>query len=205
MKTRIARLAPSMILIALSAAACTPGPDFEARSDTSRVSALEADDPGPTVRAAVAELTPASGSEVRGSVRLEALDDGGLSVNASFTGLEPGVHAYHVHQFGDCTRHDAGSAGPHYPFDSPTEMANRKVITGNLGELRADESGEATSSVRLPRAELNGPRSLVGRSVVVHRRGNDPDAPPTGDTGARIACGTIGIVSTLGSETTGSG
>lgn len=205
MKPRDTALAASLILTALAATACTPGPDREARSDGDQVSGLDADLPGPTVLSAVAELTPASGSDVTGTVRLEALDDSGLSVTAVFAGLEPGVHAYHGHQFGDCTAPDASSAGPHYPFDSPEEMADRAIITGNLGELRADENGEATATARLPRAELNGPRSLVGRSIVVHRRGNDPDAPPTGDTGARIACGTVGIASTVGSEATGPG
>lgn len=189
--------------VLLAPGACMPGPDFD--GDANRSAAAGVADPGPTVRSAVAELAPASGSDVSGTVRLETLDRGGLSVNAAFTGLEPGLHAYHVHQFGDCTRPDASSAGPHYPFDRPASMTDRDIITGNLGEVRADANGEATATVHLARAELNGPRSLVGRAIVVHRRENDPEAAPTGDTGPRVACGTIGIVSTVGSETTGTG
>jgi Cu-Zn family superoxide dismutase len=179
---------------------CMPGPDFEPSTTTA-----DAGTPGPTVRTAVAELSPASGSDVTGTVHLQAQDGGGVSADATFTGLEPGVHAYHVHQFGDCTARDASSAGPHYPFESPVEMTDREIITGNLGELQADENGEATATVSLPRATLNGPRSLVGRAIVVHRDDNDPAVTPTGDSGARIACGTVGIVSTVGSETTGTG
>lgn len=192
----------AVVALVTAGAACMPGPDFETESPDGEPAESGLATAGPMVRTAVAEVRPASGSDVRGTVRLEALDDGGVAVTAAFTGLEPGAHAYHVHQFGDCSRDDASSAGPHYPFDRPATVDTDETITGNLGEVTAGESGEAESSVRLPEAELNGSRSLIGRAIVVHRRGNDPEAAPTGDTGARVACGTIGIVSTLGSETT---
>ena len=46
---------------------------------------------------------------------------------------------------------------------------------------------------------LDGPQSIVGRSVVIHAdeddlgRGSFPDSTTTGHSGARIACGVIGL------------
>ena len=36
-----------------------------------------------------------------------------------------------------------------------------------------------------------GPTSIVGRSLVVHKDADDYKTQPTGNSGARIACGVI--------------
>ncbi len=152
-------------------------------------------DPGaPTpvpVREATAVLVPTRGNRVAGLVRFR--DDGQvLQVTASVVGLPAGEHAYHVHVFGDCSSPDAESAGPHFHFAGSSFDEEVPIITGNLGELRPDESSQAVHRVRV-RATLQGRFSIVGRSVVVHERGNDPAAPPDGGAGKRLACGVIGV------------
>ena len=42
-------------------------------------------------------------------------------------------------------------------------------------------------------ATLHGPYTIIGRSVVVHAKPNDPASPPMGEAGSRLACGVIGI------------
>lgn len=149
-----------------------------------------APDPVP-VREAVAVLTPASGSHVTGVVRFR--DDGDLlDVTASVDGLTGGVHAYHVHVFGDCSSPDAESAGPHFHFTGSSFDKRPRIITGNLGDLRPDDRLTTTHRVRVD-AELQGRYSIIGRAVVVHERGNDPTSPPDGAAGRRLACGVIGI------------
>lgn len=137
-------------------------------------------------RRAVAVLRPTQGNDVGGVVTFEETKDG-VRVNARVSGLSSGEHAYHVHVYGDCSAPDATSAGPHYRF-GPADTG----VTGNLGELSG--TGDAVLATRtLPNAELQGERSIVGRSVVVHAKGNDPSQPPDGAAGARIACGVIGL------------
>jgi len=41
---------------------------------------------------------------------------------------------------------------------------------------------------------LEGPKSIIGRSVIVHAHADDFKTQPTGASGARVACGVIGIV-----------
>jgi len=145
------------------------------------------------VREAVAVLVPTRGSRVGGVVRFR---DGGsgaeLDVTASVDGLPPGVHAYHVHVYGDCSSPDADSAGPHFHFMGSSFEEQPGFITGNLGELRG---GDAPTTVQQTRvhASLQGRYSIVGRAVVVHERGNDPASPPDGAAGKRLACGVIGV------------
>ena len=67
---------------------------------------------------AVAVLAPASGSSVAGTVTFTKVD-GGLKIVADVTGLKPGEHGFHIHEFGDCTAPDAKSAGGHF---NPTKM-----------------------------------------------------------------------------------
>jgi Cu-Zn family superoxide dismutase len=38
----------------------------------------------------------------------------------------------------------------------------------------------------------NDQQSVIGRSVVVHAKADDLKTQPSGDSGARIACGVIG-------------
>jgi len=144
---------------------------------------------------AKAVVGPTTGHDVEGTVHFEALDAGGVRVVADLQGLEPGRHAFHVHEVGDCSE-DAAAAGAHFDFlgnqaTEGDEAPEDGRITGNLGELPVDEEGETRFEATIGTARLHGERSIVGRSVVVHARGNDPSSPPDGAAGERIACGVI--------------
>lgn len=144
-------------------------------------------------RRALAVLRPTKGNDVSGVVTFEETKDG-VRVNAQVSGLPSGEHAYHVHVYGDCSAPDATSAGPHFRF-GPADTG----ITGNLGELSG--TGDAVQATRtLTNAKLQGERSIVGRSVVIHAKGNDPSQPPDGAAGARIACGVIGLDEATGPQ-----
>jgi len=141
----------------------------------------------PEVRAR-AILSPTKGNEASGTIDFEWEGDG-TRIEASFEHMPPGVHAFHVHELGDCSAPDASSAGPHFAFYDTKIPPDR--ILGNLGELREGEDGVAHVSRAVPGARLAGARSILGKAVVVHAKGNDPDDPPDGGAGARIACGVI--------------
>src|SRR5687768_3164952 len=67
---------------------------------------------------AIAVLHPASGSKVTGTVTFTKTGDT-VQVVADITGLTPGKHAFHIHEFGDCSAPDAASAGSHF---NPTKQ-----------------------------------------------------------------------------------
>lgn len=144
------------------------------------------------VQNAIAVLRAPDGARI-GTVRFVGTGQAGLDVVATVEGLSPGTHAYHVHVYGDCSAPDGKSAGPHFHFTGSSHDTSVKMITGDLGELVIDREGRATHQTRVPEARLQGPFSLIGRSVVVHAKGNDPSKPPDGGAGDRIACGVIGI------------
>ena len=93
------------------------------------------------------------------------------------------------------------SSGPHFNPGKLTHGAPEDSIrhVGDLGNITADESGKALVEIKDSMIQLAGPDSIIGRTVVVHA---DPDdlgkgghelSLATGNAGARIACGIIGI------------
>jgi Cu-Zn family superoxide dismutase len=57
-----------------------------------------------------------------------------------------------------------------------------------------------THVATIERASLQGRKAILGRAVVVHERGNDPQSPPIGNAGGRIACGVIGAADPAGPQ-----
>jgi superoxide dismutase, Cu-Zn family len=144
---------------------------------------------------AIAVLYPTQGSKVQGVVSFSKERDG-MHVEASIQGLSPGLHGFHLHEFGDCTSPDANSAGGHFnptnmPHGSPTA---EKHHAGDFGNVQADAGGNVKFKLVAPTLSLEGPNSIVGRGVIVHAQADDFTTQPTGASGARVACGVIGIM-----------
>jgi len=58
--------------------------------------------------------------------------------------------------------------------------------------LQADASGNATLSTELGVITVgSGATDIVGKSVIVHKDADDFKTQPTGNSGARVACGVI--------------
>ena len=142
---------------------------------------------------AVAVVRPTRGNTVMGVVMFNQQKDG-VHIRTLMTGLTPGKHGFHIHELGDCSSADGTSAGDHF---NPTRCVHGAPDShdrhaGDLGNLNADESGEAIYHTIDNRITLNGHHSIIGRSVIVHEQEDDLTTQPTGNAGARIACGVIG-------------
>jgi len=146
------------------------------------------------IKKAIAVLHPASGSQVMGTVTFTKTGDA-VQVVADVTGLTPGKHGFHIHEFGDCSATDATSAGGHFnpthkPHGAP-DSAERHV--GDLGNLEADASGKAHLEWRDKMLKLSGQNCILGLAVIVHEKEDDLKSQPVGNAGGRVACGVIGV------------
>jgi Cu-Zn family superoxide dismutase len=142
----------------------------------------------------IAVLHPASGSGVTGIVTFTQTGDS-VVVEAEMKGLTPGKHGFHIHEFGDCSAPDATSAGGHFNPHKADHAAPdaEKRHAGDLGNIEADASGVAKYKYTDSQIKLSGPDSILGRGVIVHEKEDDLKTQPTGNAGARVACGVIGI------------
>ena len=185
-RTRIILLIFSIILSAKAFSQQMPGMQHSEKDIKAGQSA--------EVTKAIAILWSAANSQVQGAVLFEKADKG-IKITADISGLTPGKHGFHIHEFGDCSSADYMSAGPHFMISgeshgAPSDQMSHK---GDLGNLVADSTGKAHLEWIDPNISFTGPNSILGRSVIVHEKEDDLKTQPTGNSGARIACGTIGI------------
>ena len=170
--------------------------DSGQRGDTSRGTAAnraaEAGDASESQ--AVAIVSPASGSQVRGTV-VFTQQDSGILIETNLSGLEPGPHGFHIHQFGDCSASDASSAGDHFsPFDrrhgDPGGDPGERHV-GDLGNIEANQNGGAQVSMTDYVITFEGDTSILGKAIVVHSGEDDLTTQPSGESGEPVACGVI--------------
>jgi Cu-Zn family superoxide dismutase len=138
----------------------------------------------------------AEGTAIAGTVSFQDVK-AGLKVTAKLSGLTPGEHGFHIHQFGSCA--DAGKAsGGHFnPMDSPhgflPKDGLRKAHAGDMGNITAAADGTAVLELTLPRISLSaGKFDVAGRAVIIHEKADD-FSQPLGNAGGRIGCGVIVI------------
>jgi len=96
---------------------------------------------------------------------------------------------------GDCSAHDAMSAGGHFnpgtskhggPYD-PVKHA------GDLGNITFNAEGVAKINFAVGDISVSRdrPNGIIGRALMVHAQVDDLKTDPTGNAGGRVACGVI--------------
>lgn len=147
-----------------------------------------------SINKATAVIHPTKGNKAHGVVYFSQEKDG-LHIKAEISGLTPGKHGFHIHEYGDCSCDDAVCAGGHFnPTNQPHGGPHAtKRHVGDFGNVEANEEGIAHYELIEPLATLNGPHSIIGRGVIVHIQEDDLTSQPTGNAGARVGCGVVGI------------
>jgi len=126
---------------------------------------------------------------------------GPVSITGQLKKVTPNSdRGFHIHELGDATNGCMSSAGHYNPegklHGSPLD-SNRHI--GDLGNVRSDGSGLVDLEIIDSKISLNGPYSIIGRSVVIHEgtddlgKGNNEDSSKTGNAGGRAGCAVIGI------------
>lgn len=124
-----------------------------------------------------------------------------IHIRGDFSGLTPdSKHGFHIHEFGNLSE-GCKTAGAHYnPYGKEHGgPEDRERHVGDLGNVVADQNGNSVYELKDRQVTLYGEHSVIGRSLVLHKdvddlgRGNYSDSKTTGHSGARIACGVIGL------------
>ena len=144
----------------------------------------------------VAQCILEHSDSVKGSILLIQAPGTPTLVKGTITGLTPGEHGFHIHEFGDMSD-GCKSMGGHYNPDDVDHGDITEGHVGDLGNITADQSGTAKFTIEAKRVDLLGDRSVIGRGFVVHSdrddlgKGGDAESLKTGNAGDRLACGVI--------------
>ena len=120
-------------------------------------------------------------------IKIAGRDEPALILKANLSGLAPGLHAYHIHEYPDCGPKEKNgvmvpglAAGAHLFAEHQvgSEMVIYKSHLGNLPNLAVRADGTSTEEIVVPRLAL---ADLVNRSIMIHASQDD--------NSAREACG----------------
>ena len=147
---------------------------------------------------AVARLSAKGGSQVRGEIKFTQVGSR-VRIEGEITGLAAGAKGLHIHEKGDCSAADAASAGGHFDPREPKNWSTRhggphtaERHAGDLGNIVFDQNGKAMVNMMARGIAVDrGPIGILGRALVVHLQADDLKTDPTGNAGARAACGVI--------------
>ena len=143
---------------------------------------------------ATAQLKPLGKHKAFGEATFDQVGNK-VRVVAYVQGLTPGrEHGFHIHEAGDCSSPDGMSAKGHFnPSGKPHgNPASAERHAGDLPALSAAKNGRAKLDTEVTGITVGpGPNSIVGKGVIIHADPDDYKTQPTGNAGARIACGVV--------------
>jgi Cu-Zn family superoxide dismutase len=141
--------------------------------------------------AARARLLDAQGKEV-GIASFEPAQ-GGVTIDVKVSSVSPGKHGFHVHEAGKCEPPDFKSAGAHFnPGGKKHGHDNPEgAHAGDLPNLQVGADGRGTASFVAKGLALESLFQGGGTALVLHADPDDGKTDPSGNSGARIACGVI--------------
>lgn len=165
------------------------------KSNEEATEATDTEESAPQEVTATAVLSGASDSGVTGTAKFTQLDGEMVRMQIDVSNLTPGAHALHLHENGDCSAPDATSAGGHW---NPTEHPHGKrgegeFHKGDIINLEANAEGVVSWTQDIQGWTIGGAgvSNILNKAVIIHKGEDDFTSQPSGNAGARVACGVI--------------
>lgn len=148
----------------------------------------------PSMMRATGDLLGADGSSI-GSVNLIEGPNGILmEVAVDAGGLEPGWHAVHIHQTGDCsdTGEYTASGGHVGKVEGGHGLLNPAgPEPGDLPNLYAFDDGSVNYETFTDLVSLSDVLDDDGGAIIIHEGRDDHLSQPIGGAGGRVACSVV--------------
>ena len=145
---------------------------------------------------AFTRIMDADGDVIGAAMLTQRKDE--VRVFAWTKGLTPGRHGIHIHAVGLCDLAAFATAGGHFnPEMKQHGLHNPEgAHGGDLPNLEVRENGigilhASNDRISLPEGPKNSLFDDDGSALVIHAAEDDQVTDPTGNSGARIACGVI--------------
>ncbi|HEU5169103.1 MAG TPA: superoxide dismutase family protein [Gemmatimonadales bacterium] len=141
-----------------------------------------------------ADVIDTTGASIGGASLLDSRS--GTVLVLKLKRVPPGTHGLHVHETGACDPPAFTSAGPHLNPSNRKHGARNPdgPHAGDLPNVHARPDSTVDTTLTL-RGELLGPGVLGAgappRALVLHANADDLVTDPSGNSGARIACGIL--------------
>lgn len=150
---------------------------------------METGAPVPGAPSATAMLRTGTGADAGRATATEVA--GGLRVTLDAMSVPAGLHGVHVHTVGRCDAPDFTTAGGHW---NPAQRQHGSMNPqgpheGDMPNMTVGNDGRGTLGVVLPGATMAGLLDADGSAIVIHAAADDLKTDPSGNSGARIACG----------------
>ena len=141
------------------------------------------------------DLKDAKGNSV-GMAMISPAKGGGVSIDLDVHGLPPGEHALHFHAVPKCEAPFTTAGGHFNPATKKHGKDNPEgAHAGDMMNFTVDAKGNAKTTITNKNVTMGSePNSLYangGTALMIHASADDMKTDPSGNAGARIACGTI--------------